>query len=96
MTGPFREYRRMLVMYLTTLTFLRFIAKHCIALMRAQGLAKNPASWAKLLWNVFVSPGLMRRIVPAYLRYYSPSFHPSDLDDRAALSRTRELIASWS
>ena len=96
MTGPFREYRRMLVMYLTTLTFLRFIAKHCIALMRAQGLAKSPASWAKLLWNVFVSPGLMRRIVPAYLRYYSPAFHPNDLDDRAALTRTRKLIASWS
>ena len=95
MRGPLREVRRGIVMWITTLTFLQFIAKHCIALMRAQGLAKKPASWAKLLWYVFGSPGVLRRIIPPYLRYYHPRFHPNDIDDRAALARTRELVAAW-
>lgn len=94
-SGRRREFHRGLIMWLTTLTFLRFITKHCVALMRAQGLAKNPLSWAKLLWYVFGSPGIMRRIVPAYLRYYSPNFHPNDLDDSATLARTRKLVAAW-
>ena len=93
--GPFREYRRMLVMWLTTITFFRFIGKHCVALMRAQGLAKNPASWAKLIWFVFGDPGIMRRIAIPYLRYYNPKFHPNDIDDRVALERTRTLVAAW-
>jgi predicted metal-dependent hydrolase len=82
-------------MWLTTLTFFRFIAKHCIALMRAQKLAKNPASWAKLIWFVFGNPGIMRRIAIPYLKYYNPKFHPNDIDDRAALERTRKLVAAW-
>jgi predicted metal-dependent hydrolase len=93
--GPFREYRRILVMWLTTITFLQYIGKHCVALMRAQGLAKKPASWAKLLWYVFGSPGVLRRIIPPYLRYYNPGFHPNDIDDREALARTRTLVLSW-
>jgi len=94
-SGRNREWRRGLVMWLTTVTFLRFIAKHCFALMRAQRLAHKPGSWAKLLWYVFGYPGMMRRIVPAYLKYYSPRFHPNDLDDSNALARTRALVAAW-
>jgi uncharacterized protein len=94
-SGRSREFRRGLVMALTTITFLKFIGKHCVALMRAQGMAKNPASWAKLLWYVWGSPGIMRRIIPAYLQYYKPSFHPNDLDDSEALERTRALVATW-
>jgi predicted metal-dependent hydrolase len=95
MRGPLREYRRMLVMWLTTITFVQYIGKHVIALMRAQGLAKSPVSWAKLLWYVFGYPGIMRRIAIPYLRYYNPKFHPNDIDDSAALKRTRQLVAAW-
>jgi hypothetical protein len=95
MRGPLRELRRAIVMWFTTVAFLQFIGKHCFALMRAQGLAKKPASWVKLLWYVFGSPGVLRRIVPPYLRYYNPGFHPNDIDDRAALARSRALIATW-
>jgi len=93
--GPFREYRRMAVMALTTTTFFRYIGKHVFALMRAQGLATKPASWAKLLWYVFGSPGIMRRIAGPYMRYYNPKFHPNDIDDSKALKRTRQMVAAW-
>ncbi len=95
MKGPFVEFRRMAVMFLTTLTFFKFIGKHVLALMTAQGLAKSPVSWAKLLWYVFGAPGIMRRIAGPYLKYYNPKFHPNDIDDSAALARTRTLVAAW-
>jgi predicted metal-dependent hydrolase len=95
MRGPLREFRRMAVMAITTPTFLGFIGKHVVALMKAQGLLSSPVSWAKLLWYVFGNPGIMRRIVVPWAKYFNPNFHPNDLDDSAALSRTKVLVATW-
>jgi uncharacterized protein len=95
MGGPFLELRRMAIMATTAPTFFGFILKHVVALMRAQGLLYNPVSWAKLLWYVFGYPGIMRRIVVPWAKYFNPNFHPNDLDDSAALSRTRALVATF-
>jgi predicted metal-dependent hydrolase len=38
----------------------------------------------------------MRRIIPAYLRYYNPNFHPNDIDDSAVLERTKKLVDAWA
>jgi hypothetical protein len=95
MKGPFLELRRMAVMAMTTITFFRFIGKHIFALMRAQGLFWKPASWAKVLWYVFGNPGVMRRIAGPWAQYFRPNFHPNDLDDSAALSRTQAIVAAW-
>jgi predicted metal-dependent hydrolase len=95
MSGPFLELRRMVVMATTTVVFYTFIAKHVVALMRAQGLVWKPASWAKVLWYMFGNPGAMRRIVRPWAAYFRPGFHPNDLDDRAALARTRAMVAAW-
>ena len=86
----------MQVMALTTVTFYRFIAKHCIALMRAQKMAKNPVSWAKLLWFVFGNPGIMRRTFKPYLQYYSSKFHPNDIDDSKELAVAKAEFAAWA
>lgn len=94
MDGPFLELRRMAIMAVTTAVFFGFIAKHIFALMKAQGLLFNPVSWAKLLWYVFGNPGVMRRIIRPWSKYFNPKFHPNDIDDGAALSRTRELFAT--
>ena len=95
MGGPFLELRRMAVMLVTTVTFFRFIGKHVVALMRAQGLVGKPASWAKLLWYVFGNPGIMRRIAGPWAAYFRPGFHPNDLDDSRALAKTRAMVAAW-
>ena len=95
MKGPFLELRRMAVMAMTTITFFRFIGKHIFALMRAQGLFWKPASLAKVLWYVFGNPGVMRRIAGPWAQYFRPNFHPNDLDDSAALSRTQAIVAAW-
>jgi predicted metal-dependent hydrolase len=93
--GPIAEIRRCTVMVVTTIIFYGFIGKHVLALMKAQGMIGKPASWAKLLWYMFGNPGIMRRIAIPWARYFKPGFHPNDIDDTAALTRTRKLVATW-
>ena len=95
MKGPFREVRRMAVMLTTTPVFFGFLFKHIVALMKAQGLVLNPIAWAKLGWYVFGNPGIMRRIIVPWAKYFKPGFHPNDIDDSRALNRTRALVAAW-
>ena len=95
MRGPLREWRRMGIMAITTFIFLGFIGKHVVALMKAQGLLWKPLSWVKLGWYVFGNPGILRRIAIPWAKYFNPSFHPNDIDDSAALERTRALVATW-
>ena len=95
-TGGLKEWQRMQVMALTTITFYRFIGKHCLALMRAQKMAKSPVSWAKLLWFVFGNPGIMRRTFKPYMRYYKSSFHPNDIDDSKELAVAKAEFAAWA
>lgn len=42
---------------------------------------------ARLLWYLVGSPGLMRRMLPAWLAYFLPGFHPWNHDDRALIAR---------
>ncbi len=90
------EWGRMASMFATTSGFLRYMTKHCVALMRVQGLARSPISWLRLLWYVFGYPGILRRIAVPYLRYYAPGFHPNQIDDRRALERTQRTVATWA
>jgi predicted metal-dependent hydrolase len=64
--------------------------------MKAQNLHRNPISWAKLVWFMFGSPGIFRRIIPLYMKYYNPKFHPNDIDNRETLARTAKQVASWA
>ena len=83
-------------MLAATSSFLHLMAKYCIALVRALGIAKNPISWVRFIWYVFVYTGIMCRIALPYLRYFSTSYHPNDLDDRSALEKTRRIAATWA
>ena len=63
-------------MVLVTINFFRRNAQFMYLLMKAQGLHRSPLAYAKLFWSIFGIPGPMRRIIPAYLRYYNPRFPP--------------------
>ncbi len=41
---------------------------------------------ARLLWYLFGNPGLLRRVIPAWLSYFMPGFHPWNHDDRALIT----------
>ena len=49
-------------------------------------LAQDGITGWKARWGLFKylawSPGVVRRIFPAWLAYFKPGFHPGDHDDR--------------
>jgi len=87
---------RIFVMIPTTVIFYGFVGKFAYALMKGRGHAKSPLAWAKLLWAVFGRDGVMRRTLPTYLKYYSPKFHPNDIDDRTTREATQRLVEAWT
>ena len=39
-------------------------------------------AWARLVWFMWVRPGMMRKIFAAWAKYFLPGFHPWNVDDR--------------
>ncbi|MGH7297172.1 MAG: metal-dependent hydrolase [Polyangiaceae bacterium] len=60
--------------------------------LRAEGELWNAAGWARALGYFWVRPGLFRRLVPAYLDYFRPGFHPEDRDTGALIAHWREAL----
>jgi predicted metal-dependent hydrolase len=90
--GSNSYFLRTRAMLLSTTTFVGFIAKHIRALLRSQGVDRSPRVWCDLIWYLFGAPGMVRRILLPYLRYYAPGFHPNDIDDRTELERGRAFV----
>jgi hypothetical protein len=72
------------VMLLTSRNFVVDRTAGAIELMRQDGVT-GPKAWAKLLWYLWVYPGMFRRIAGPWLRYFLPGFHPWNEDDRHLL-----------
>ncbi len=80
--------RRAAIMLLTTAVFFAAQALVQGRLMATRKILWKPWTWARGIKNLWIYPGFFTRLTPAYLAYFSPSFHPSDRD-------TRKLIATW-
>jgi predicted metal-dependent hydrolase len=55
-----------------------------LELMRQDGVTGLSAK-ARLLWYMWGSPGMFRKIAGAWVRYFLPGFHPWNEDDRDLL-----------
>jgi uncharacterized protein len=73
------------VMLYVTRNFLVDRTSGALELMRQDAVAGLRA-WARLLWYVWVRPGVFRKIAGAWLRYFLPGFHPWNQDDRQLLA----------
>jgi predicted metal-dependent hydrolase len=74
-----------LLMLLVTRNFVRHRFRDTLALLAQDGLTGFRVKWrlfAYLLWK----PGMLRRILPAWLAYFLPGFHPWNHDDRALIT----------
>jgi len=76
------EWIRRSEMAVTTVMFLFFSTVHLMHMMAYSGQLTDLKGWAKTFRHVAIEPGLLKRIVPAYLRYYRKDFHPWDHDSR--------------
>ncbi|MDE1467874.1 metal-dependent hydrolase [Aurantiacibacter sp. D1-12] len=78
---------RCLIMVLVTYRFLKNRATDSVELMAQDGITGWRAKW-RLFKYLVGTPGILRKIFPAWLSYFKPGFHPWDIDDR-------DLIARW-
>ena len=80
--------RRASMMVLTTIGFFIAVAIVQTRLMANRGILWRPWRWGRGLVRMWIYPGYLTRLVPPYLSYFRPGFHPDDRD-------TRALVDSW-
>ncbi len=74
------------MMLVISINFLRNRWKDSLHLLAQDGL--TGAKWKlKLAWYLIGSPGVLRRIFPAWCSYFLPGFHPWNHDDRALVGK---------
>jgi predicted metal-dependent hydrolase len=86
--GTYSE--RVVVMAAASVVFWAKVLEHQARMMSADGTALSPREWLALGRFLFVDPGVMRRMLGLYLRYYRPGFHPSEIDSTALLAAWRQ------
>jgi predicted metal-dependent hydrolase len=89
-----RWWSRCFGMAFTSILFFHFLLFGVREFFRHYGIA-DFKNWRALLRYVWIRPGLLRRVMPAYFAYYKPGFHPWRVDDRALIASVEAtLIAS--
>ncbi|WP_341712840.1 metal-dependent hydrolase [Erythrobacter sp.] len=84
---PFRRWKlRSLMMLIVTLNFFRNRWNDTLELLAQDGITGWKAKWG-LFKYLTITPGVVRRIFPAWLSYFKPGFHPWDHDDRALINK---------
>ena len=73
------------VMLLVTRNFIVDRTLGALELLRQDGIT-GPRAWARLLWFLWVRPGMMRKIFSAWAKYFMPGFHPWNEDDRRLIA----------
>jgi predicted metal-dependent hydrolase len=69
------------VMMLVTRNFIVDRTRGSLELLRQDGIT-GPKAWARLIWFMWVRPGMMRKIFSAWAKFFLPGFHPWNEDDR--------------
>jgi hypothetical protein len=72
------------IMLYVTRNFLVDRTGGALELMRQDGVTGLDA-WRRLLWYLWVRPGMFRKIAGAWLKFFLPGFHPWNEDDRYLL-----------
>lgn len=70
-----------LMMLIITKNFVPHRIRDTLDLLEQDGL-KGWKVKARVLWYLFGTPGVLRRLIPAWIAYFLPGFHPWDQDDR--------------
>ena len=72
------------VMLFVTRNFVVDRTAGALELMRQDGVS-GFAAWSKLLWYLWIRPGMFRKIGVAWVKFFLPGFHPWNEDDRDLL-----------
>lgn len=83
---------RVTTMALATVHFMSHIAKFQWQLLRDDGEQFKLRAWARGLRDYWGPRGYFTRLIPAYLDYYRPDFHPWQHDNSALANRWKAKI----
>ncbi len=73
------------VMLYITRNFVVDRTAGALELLRQDGIT-GPKAWAKLIWYMWINPGMMRKIIGAWAAFFLPGFHPWNEDDRRLIA----------
>jgi predicted metal-dependent hydrolase len=82
-------WNRVLTMLEITLFFWLDTIATTAGFLRARG-ENRPGPWLKGLGFLLGHPGPLRRLIPAYLAWFQPGFHPWQHDNRALIQPWQE------
>ncbi|MGQ0507606.1 MAG: metal-dependent hydrolase [Myxococcaceae bacterium] len=80
-------FERIRAMASATVIFWSFVYAQQVRMMWTDGILFSPREWFALIRFLYVEPGGMLGLFPAYFRYYRRDFHPDENDTRALFDR---------
>ncbi len=80
----------------SNLIFWTLFARYYVRNLRAQNEHRNWRGWLRVLNFHWGTPGGLRRVIPAWLAYFRPGFHPWDHDNRAHLKRIGAIAGRYA
>jgi uncharacterized protein len=81
-----------LMMLVITKNFIRNRWNDTLELLAQDGLSGWTVK-ARLFWYLAGTPGVLRKIVPAWFAYFLPGFHPWNHDDRVLIGKAESAFA---
>jgi len=76
-----------IMMLIVSGNFLKNRWNDTLSLLAQDGIT-GPKVKLQLAWYLVGSPGVLRRVFPAWCAYFLPGFHPWNHDDRALIAKT--------
>jgi len=71
---------------------LGYCVRYTWAFLKADGLHTNPKVLARGLWRLFGWNGIVSGVIPDYLQYFRPGFHPWQEDNSSMIARWKEIL----
>lgn len=96
-SGALRLYlRRCGVMLGITVFFLADLFYFNVRLIVSDRRSGDWRQWLRLQWWLFINPGVLTRVAPAWLRWFAPGFHPRQIDNAKLLELARKELDQHS
>ncbi|MED5389840.1 MAG: metal-dependent hydrolase [Pseudomonadota bacterium] len=84
------EFTRVTEMMIVSVLFPVFSAVHLVQLMKEDGQLGNMKSWLGAVNYMWGRPGVFRKLLPSYFKFYSPRFHPWNHDARGLVEKAKQ------
>lgn len=91
-TGVLAYLRRCFALIAATFIFWAMVIPIHISMVRREGKLFDLRGWATVFNFLWGRPGTLRRVIPDWLDFFKPGFHPWDHDNHRYLSQVDDLV----